>query len=338
MPGGGNSTTTQKAEPWGPSQPSLMRGLGLANTLLDQRRLAPKPFAGDRVANLTTEQRAGMSNMLDTARGQPTVDAASGSLLEMLKSSDGVYRDIGGSADQGLGTLRQDMAGFQRAGPVAGVEDRGDLEAVKRAALESAVPAAGSMFARSGMLDSGAAMDTVGRAAAEAVAPIEYGAYERNLDRDIGIDKFNANQEFGREQATLGRGMSLAQMGMDMGQRGLAFAPSIAGLEYLPAEQQMRVGAMRQGQNQAELDGRMQRYNESAEQPFNNLARFSQLAMGYGGQGSTGTMTEPGASPGSRIAGAGMTGLGAYGALSGMGAGGPVGAGLAGMLALSGLF
>ena len=51
-----------------------------------------------------------------------------------------------------------------------------NLAAVKQNALGSAIPAAASMFSGSGMINSSTAMDGVGRAAMDAVAPYEYQA------------------------------------------------------------------------------------------------------------------------------------------------------------------
>jgi len=57
------------------------------------------------------------------------------------------------------------------------------LDAVKNNVLGSAIPAAVSMFSGSGMTNSSQAMDTVGRAATQAVAPYEYQAAQDSQNR-----------------------------------------------------------------------------------------------------------------------------------------------------------
>lgn len=270
--GGGNTTTVQKADPWPVSVPSLTRGLGDLNQVYDQGRLTPTPFGGPRVAGFGGETMQAQNMMLGQA-GQPNASgSAQSSLIDMMQGTNGIYRDLG---------------------------------AVREEALGGAIPAAVAQFAGNGMTDSSQAMDTVGRAATNAIAPIEYGAFLQQQQNQL---------------------------------RGAALAPSVDQAGYLPAQMVGAVGGQRDAMSQAQIDALMQQHYEAADGPFNNLQRYSQLAMGYGGQGGSQSMTQPGASMGSRVAGAGMTGLGAYGALAGMGAGGPLGAGLAGALALAGLF
>lgn len=82
-------------------------------------------------------------------------------------------------------------------------------------------------------------------------------------------------------------------------------------------------------QGQMDMD-----YWNKTEAPWQGMDRWSQLlfpAAGMGGQTST---TSPGASQGSRLAGAGMAGLGAYGALSASTAAGPYAPLAAGAMAL----
>lgn len=270
--GSGNSTTTTRADPWSGAQPFLKDLIGDAQGVYNAGNLTPNPYAGTRVAGFSGASQQGQ-NMAMQQAGQPNATgAAQSSLIDMMQGQDGIYRD---------------------------------LDAVKQEALGSAIPAAVAQFSGNGMTDSSMAMDTVGRAATQAIAPIDYQAFLQQQQNQL---------------------------------RGAALAPSVDQAGYLPAQMVSAVGGQRDAMSQANIDAMMQRYYEGGNLPYENINRASQLALGYGGLGGSQSQTAPGASGASRVAGAGLTGLGAYGALAGMGAGGPVGAGLAGMLALGGLF
>lgn len=83
--------------------------------------------------------------------------------------------------------LSSEMQAAQQAlmGYADGSAQNPALEAAKRNALGSAVPAAVGQFAGAGLGNSSLAMDTVGRAATEATAGYEYDAANRMLDRGI---------------------------------------------------------------------------------------------------------------------------------------------------------
>ena len=80
--------------------------------------------------------------------------------------------DRAGGGAPGIDAARSTLMG------IMGGTGFGNMQGVRDNILGSAIPAATSMFSGSGMTNSSAAMDGVGRAATEALAPFEYGAFE----------------------------------------------------------------------------------------------------------------------------------------------------------------
>jgi hypothetical protein len=152
------------------------------------------------------------------------------------------------------------------------------------------------------MTNSSAAMDGVGRAATEALAPFEYGAYE------------NAQN----------RGMQAAGM-----------MPGMEQAMYMPAQMQMGMGQMQDQLSQQRASMAQQAYNEAAGMPAANFSPYLNAIMGLGGMGSSGSSTSP--VQGTGLGPAVMGGLGMYGTLAGAGLSGGM-SGLGGILAgLAGL-
>lgn len=272
MGGSKSQTVTNKSDPWGPAKGYLREGLGMASDLYDQGGFDATPYQGQRIAtpSAATTQAQGMVTDM-AAGGAPLVDAASGSLARMMDPS---YTSS-------------------------------QLDAVKRNALGSAIPAATAMFSGSGMTNGSAAMDSVGRAATDAVAPYEYGAYE------------NA------------QGRALQAAGM---------APQITQAGYIPATMMAGVGQAQDTLAQQNINADMAKYTEGRDAKQTELRNYLQTIMGLGGMGGTQTSTQPGVSGMSSLLGAGASGLGTYGALLGAGLGGPLAIGGGLLAGLSGLF
>ena len=250
--GGGTQTVTNKADPWAAAQPALQRAIGGAEDLYRRGEFSTTPYAAPRVAGFggTTQQAQQM--VRDRAGGgAPLLDQASGTLSDMMG-----------------GDYQSDL-----------------LNRVKDNALGSAVPAAVSMFSGSGMTNSSQAMDTVGRAATEAVAPIEYGAFE------------NAQN----------RAMSAAGM-----------APQIEAAGYMPAQMLGGVGASEDALSQANIDADISKYFETENQEVNNFSNYLARLTALGGMGGSSSSTQPSNNPSflTRAASGGLGGLGAYGALA----------------------
>ena len=170
--GGGNTNTIQKADPWGPMQPRLLKAAQQNYRAYRDGDLQVDPVRGD-------ETFLAENMMLDRAMaGAPGTEMAAGTLSRMM-DPDAI---------------------------AAG------LDGVKGRALDTAIPAAVSQFAGAGMPNSTLAMDTVGQAAVDAIAPYEYGAHESAQNRAI---------------------------------TAAGMAPSIDAAGYLPAQMVGSVGAAR---------------------------------------------------------------------------------------------
>lgn len=271
MSGGGGNTVTQKADPWGPTREPFKRAIRQASDLFGDGGFMPDVYGGDRVAGFGDTSQMGQDMLLGAA-GTPGASGVAQSRLTQMMNPD--YTSA-------------------------------QLDAVKENALGSAIPAATSMFSGSGMLNSTMAMDTVGRAAAEAVAPYEYGAYE------------NAQ----------GRALSAAGM-----------APEIDRATYLPGTMVSGVGSAQDAMRQAEIDAAMSQFYEGANPELQNLQGFSNFLLPISGQGGSSSSTQPGPGVLANVGGSALTGLGTYGALAANPATAPfamiggLGAGLMGLL------
>lgn len=228
----GSTTTTSKAEPWEKIQPQVEDVAQQAQGLYESGGFAATPYSGQRLTPFSGATQQSQQTIMNRASGgAPLVDQAQGFLSNAMNTDYGSKQ----------------------------------LEAVKANALGSAIPAATSMFSGSGMTNSTMAMDTVGRAATDAVAPYEYGAYE------------NMNN----------RAMSAASM-----------APQLEQAGYLPAMMMGQVGAARDLKSQAWKDADMQRYYEAQGQDAANLSGYNQIVSqlaGMGGQSTQTTQQKPGA-------------------------------------------
>ena len=177
--GGGNTTTVTKADPWPAIQPHLLQGAQQNQRNYDRGMFQIDPARGQ-------ETFLAENMIMDRAKmGAPGTEMASGTLARMMDPE----------------------------AVAAG------LEGAKSRALDSAIPAAVAQFAGSGMGNSTLAMDTVGQAAMDAVAPYEYGAHENAESR------------------------AMAAAGM---------APAIDAAGYLPAQMVGGVGAARDSAAMAE--------------------------------------------------------------------------------------
>lgn len=266
--GGKKQTTTQKNEPWGPAQPFLLDAMSKAKGLFKAGKFAATPYDGDRVAGFGDATQGAQQGILDMAAGgAPGTEAARNAMMSMLSGG---------------------------ANP--------NLAAVKQNALGSAIPAAASMFSGSGLTNSSVAMDGVGRAAMDAVAPYEYQAYD----------------------SAQNRAMQAAGM-----------LPQLDQAMYNPFLMQSQVGAQQDAMAQTEIDADMKKYYETQGRAAANFSPYLNAIMGLGGMGGTASETKPaeGMGLGPAITG----GLGMYGSLAGAGVSGGM-AGIGGLLAgLAGL-
>lgn len=261
-------TTTSKAEPWAAAQPYLLDAMKTASNMFGNEGFAADPYQGQRVAKYGTNTANAFQGILDQAAGgAPGIGAARDTLMGIMNGTG--YSNMQGVRDNILG---------------------------------GAIPAATSMFSGSGMTNSSAAMDGVGRAATEALAPFEYGAYENQQNRMM---------------------------------QAAGMMPGIEQAAYLPMQMQLQVGQMQDAKRQQLIDANMAKYYEGENQGLNNFNGYLNAIMGLGGMGSSGSQTAP--VPGTGLGSAITGGLGMYGSLLGAGLSGGT-AGLGGLLAgLAGL-
>ena len=230
MGGKGSQTTVQSSEPWVGVQPYLEEALGSASGLFGSGQLQFDPYQGQRVAGFTQPQQQ--------AFGQ----------IQQLASQPGIAQE----AQTALSGLL-DPSSYSQG-----------LEGVRQEALSAAIPAATSAFSGSGLLDSTLAQQEVGRAATQAIAPIEYGAYQQAQNRAL---------------------------------QAAQSAPAIQAAQYLPAQQLQQIGGQQQLLNQAQLDAQRQLYGEQQAAPYEALQRYAGLVYpgaGFGGTGSTTQSQDPG--------------------------------------------
>lgn len=239
---GKNRTAKTTAEPWRAAQPAMKDVLSEARSLYNSGGMTVNPYQGNRVADFSAMTNAGIG-MLGGIQGQtPQVRAAFNDMLD----GGGVYRDF---------------------------------DKIRNRVADQTKAQLASTFAGGG-INSGLAGDTYSRAMGEALAGVEYGAY---------------NDAQNRRLAALG------------------LAPQMQGLDMNAARARLLGGGLRDDLAQRKIDANMARYYEGENADIDALMRYSGLASGMGGLGSTGTQTAP--NPNS-VFSAGATGLGTYGALA----------------------
>ncbi len=177
----------------------------------------------------------------------------------MTQQSLGMVSDIATAGNPFMGQAAEGYESFMNADPYR------DLDMLKSNALGDIMPAAMRPFSGSGMLDSTLAADAAGRAATEAIAPYDYGAW---------------NQMQGRKLSALG------------------MAPGLAASSYLDPTMLGQAGQQQDAFNQSQIDAEMAKYYEGANQSYDELQRAASLALGFGGMGGstsgTSTQQQPG--------------------------------------------
>ncbi len=226
--GKSNKTTSKTvAEPWKGAQPFLHDLVADARQAYAGGLFDVAPYPGIRVAPQSGLTQLGQQQIYDIAsQGNPFLQPAQGAFSNIVGGGN-VYRDFD--------TLKQEV-------------------------LSDVIPAVSSRFANAGMLDSTVAADTISRAAAGAIAPIEYGAYENAQNRRL---------------------------------QALGMTPDLARSIYVDPLMAMTAGQGLDAFNQSVLDSAMQAWYEQANRPFQELQRAASLALGFGGTGGTQTTKQP---------------------------------------------
>lgn len=214
---GKRSTQTTKSEPWAGAQPLLYSAMGaVKNAGVDGFRV--DPYEGPRVAQYSPMTMGGI-DALAASGNNPVTPAAQSALLSNLNMED-TYRDF----DTIRGTVGDNVKA-QLASTFAG-----------------------------GGINSGMAQDTYTRAMSEALAGVEYGAYNDAKARQI---------------------------------QALGMSPTIGGMGRADAGAQITAGGMLDDLAQRNIMGDMQQYYEGANADIDALQKYSALAGQFGGMGGT---------------------------------------------------
>ena len=359
MSGGGSQETTTSTEPWSGVAPSLRNLYQSAGALLGEPTTLPSMTPGERRQSLET-----LTNAPDAyqdfvnyfnERGAPGASIRAGTNLGVVPFTDeelaaqGMAKDLAGSPlPASLQTASSSIIGMMGGQPqdtaaydptmktVSGDYLTPDSNPYLRATYEAAsqplieqfqaniLPAITGQFGAGGRFGSGSHEYYVNQAGrqledslADMASQLYGGAYQ---------------QERGLQEAATGR---LAQIDEDVAHRGLqaaALAPSVAGLQRDIGKENIGllgdVGAAQRAMAQQILG----QVEGSAQDPWQQLANYSQLL-----QGGLNFQTQSTPYYTNQLAGA--LGGGLSGAGMGYMLGGPVGAGIGGLggLVLGGL-
>ena len=243
------STTKTEAEPWKEVMPNLFGIRDDSENLYNMGGFSANPYPYSPSAGFGNLSQRGLGKMGRIASQQnKTENIANKELQAMMKG-----------------------------------KNRYDYSQVKDNALASAIPAATSMFSGAGLADSSMAQDTVGRAATEAVAPIDFQAWQQG------------------NQNTL---------------NAASMTPAVAQARYMPAQMLQGAGAASDMMSQSMIDADMARYNQAQLQGAGNLQGYADMIFPMatmGGQSKSTTNTQSSQSPGwGSMLGSGMQMLGMF--------------------------
>lgn len=139
------------------------------------------------------------------------------------------------------------------------------------------------------------------RLAGAGVAQAQTAQQAGVLGQILGGDQFNSNLDYQKAVQALGtyrqgtsdamsneqNRVSTALQSQGQGLQAAGMLPSLDALRYTPAQQQLAVGSVLQGQDQSNIDAAMQAYQEQQDMPWSNLNRYAGLMGGIGGLGGT---------------------------------------------------
>ncbi len=225
------ATSNTVSAPWKASRPLLKDLLAGTSQAYEGGQFDISPYGGDRIA-----PQSGMTQQS----------------LEM-------FGNIAGEGNPFAGPAAGAFGDFMNPDPYR------DLDLLKEGALGDIMPAAMRPFSGAGMLDSTLAADAAGRAATEAIAPYDYGAWNQQQSNKL---------------------------------QALGMAPSLAASSYLDPQMLAMAGGTQDAFNQSLIGADMAKYYEGANQPYDELQRAASLALGFGGMGGESTSTTTGTQPG----------------------------------------
>lgn len=208
------SKSTQESTPYGPAQPLIRDAIGQIEGM-GVEGFTPAVYTGQRVAPMSTQTMSGINNMGALSSPQ-TSQAANAAVLSNLNMDD-TYRNF-------------------------------DL--INESVADSVKSNLATTFAGGG-INSGLAQDTYTRALTEALAGVEYGAY---------------NDAKNRQMTAIPMAADLTSMSLGAGQ-------------------------LLDQQSQREIDADMAQFYEEGNADIAAIEKYAQLAGMMGGMGGTTTGT-----------------------------------------------
>lgn len=350
--GGSNTVTTQ---PWTPAREPLETLIqDVSRTPMDV--FTPPTYDGPMVGNLSGNTQSAI-DMLTNAVNQPwardIAQRMGGNAMDYMRRVSGMSATGGGQgpASGFYGNQMRTGGGLGAGADVMRrMTNRGrtyrNFDQIRDRVADEAQGRAASMFG-GGLMEGGLIAQEAGRGISDAIANVEFDAYNRAEDRALnaagGLQNAYGNMMDRRFAGARGRQTQFeGQQGRRMA--GMGMMPSAidtlgSGYQFGTGERERdarltgNAGAIEDQWMDRFMQGELQRFMMNQNPEMRGLQNYAQMLMGLGGMGRS--VTEPGPGMGSRI-GAGITGgLGTYGALAaipGVGTGLAAGLGVLGGL------
>lgn len=243
---------TATTQPWKPARGSLQRNLNDARTLYESGGFRTDPFMGERVSPYSALTMGGI-NWLGNMGGQSPA---------LRASMDGMIADGGGRYGSQALTEMLDGGNMYR-----------DFDTIRKTVGDQTQARLAGVFAGGG-INSSLAQDTYARGLGEALAGVEYGAYNDAQNRRLAALGIDAS---GFDNAQARR---LSAMGM---------APAMQDMDMRAAGARLTGGGLLDDYNQRLIDANMDRHYEEQDADMNALMRYSGLVQGIGGMGGNQT-------------------------------------------------
>lgn len=218
---GKSNTTTTSNDPYSPAQDDLSRVVNAAGRKYSNGTLQTGVYDGERVAGFSDQTTAALDQL---GAGSGLVGAATSNLTDIM-SGDNMYRD---------------------------------MDLIRSSVADDVKAQLNSQFS-GGSINSSLAGDTYTRAMTEALAGVEYDAYNNAQNRRLSA---------------------------------LGMAPSISGMQTQEAQNALAAGLTIDDLNQRQIDADMAAFYEKEDQDLNALKEYAGIAMGVGGMGGTQTTSE----------------------------------------------
>jgi hypothetical protein len=289
---------TQRRDPYAPATDAINN---LLRQITDMTGEQFEPFSGDRVADLTPEQIAGLDAVLEFAggRGADIATGMSDAGMDLLGGVEGdmglargAYGDLLSLAESApieSGRVDLDYASSIAQNPYLDEMIDASLRDASRNFSENVLPGVALSSAASGNLGSSrrGAYEAIAQRgemdrAADVAAGMRYDAYRTGLglaENEVGRNFQGAmagrQQELQALLQAAGGYQGLAAMGLtgaDLAAMGFNMEASLPGMVS-------GVGDVYQRQNQAEIGGQMQAYSEGQFLPMQAAANLMDIAM-----------------------------------------------------------